>query len=435
MTRRLRGVRARTVKTRRRALAAVLPLFASLACFAALSSAAQVDIGVRYTPQQRRAAGELGYALGVALNMYENPPVCLRMRPGGRIVAEVLGREELPRVRRALGELHIEATTNVTTIAAYNAGVRKLARRLSAAKPRRFKYLRVGYRQIETLSRSGDLDFEPQCPPVSVTQPALHPKAGSQAEEDAWAQAAERQYGGDRVETSCCDLPERRSIHLDSFRRAAPARSSPPTAADAAAGRGHGAMCGPRAAQTVKLSITIRVYRVPTHSRLAPDLEYACWRHGGRASLRLGYAGSFGFDAAHTTLLKLAPQTGPQPSSVVAWVQRTEGHSNSMSIRSGDVRTGKLIHETAPPGEGDTLDTLERGYFIVTPSGSLAWFGRGGPVNAKGEHTGPEGVWTLDAQGEHLLAAGEWIAKPLKWSAGTLYWTLEGPPIRTSPLQ
>jgi hypothetical protein len=106
-----------------------------------------------------------------------------------------------------------------------------------------------------------------------------------------------------------------------------------------------------------------------------------------------------------------------------------------MSIRSGDVRTGRLIHETAPPGKGDTLDTLERGYFIVTPSGSLAWFGRGGPVNAEGEHAGPEGVWTFDAQGEHLLAAGEWIAKPLKWSAGILYWTLEGPSIRTSPLQ
>jgi hypothetical protein len=415
-------------------LAAVLPIVVMLACPIALSTALAVDVGVRYTPQQRRAASELGYALGVALNMYENPPVCMRMRPDGRIVAEVLGREELARVRRALGELHIEARTNVTTIAAYNAGVRKLARRLSAAKPQRFKHVRVGYRQIETLPGSGDLEFEPQCPPVSVTRPTLRAKAGLQAEEDSWALATERHYGADRVETWCCDLPERGPVMPDSFRRAAPEQSSAP-AAIAAARHAGGATCGPHAAQTVKLSSTIRVYRVPTHSRLAPDLEYACWRHGGRASLRLGYAGSFGFDAAHTTLLKLAPQTGSQPSSVVAWVQRTEGHSNSMSIRSGDVRTGRLIHETAPPGEGNTLDTLARGYFIVTPSGSLAWYGKGGPVNAQGEHTGPEGVWTFDAQGEHLLAAGEWIAKPLKWSAGILYWTLEGPTIRTSPLQ
>jgi hypothetical protein len=91
-----------------------------------------------------------------------------------------------------------------------------------------------------------------------------------------------------------------------------------------------------------------------------------------------------------------------------------------MSLRSGDVRAGKLIHETAPPGEGNTIDTLARGYFIVTPAGSLAWFGRGGPLNADGEHTGPEGVWDFDAEGEHLLGAGEWIARPLRWSAGTL---------------
>jgi hypothetical protein len=183
------------------------------------------------------------------------------------------------------------------------------------------------------------------------------------------------------------------------------------------------------------LSSTIRLYRVPTRSRLAPQLEYACWRAGGSKPLLLGYAGSFGFDAAHTTLLKVAPQVGSRPSSVIAWVQRTEGQSNSMSLRSGDVRTGKLIHETAPAGEGNTIDTGERGYFIVTPAGSLAWFGRGGPVNAAGEHTGPEGVWDFDAEGEHLLGTGEWIARPLRWSAGTLYWTLEGPTTRATPLQ
>ncbi len=160
----------------------------------------------------------------------------------------------------------------------------------------------------------------------------------------------------------------------------------PPSAGAQATSAG----CGPRRAQTVKLSPTIRIYRVPTHSRLAPDREYACWRHGGKASLFLGYAGSFGWNAAHTTLLKLAPQAGPEPSNVVAWVQRTEGTRQSMSLRSGDVRTGRLIHQTAPPGEGDTISALERGYFIVTPTGLLAWYGKGGPSTSAASTPAPK---------------------------------------------
>jgi hypothetical protein len=195
------------------------------------------------------------------------------------------------------------------------------------------------------------------------------------------------------------------------------------------------ATCGPARARTVGESRTIRFYRVPTHSRIAPDLEYACWRQGGRAPLLLGFAGTWGLVAAHTTLVTLAAPIGPRPSSVIAWVQRTEtGHSESISLRSGDVRTGKLIHETAPPGKGDLLDATVHGYFIVTPAGSLAWFGRGGPVDFKGENTGAEGVWSFDGQGEHLLGAGGWIARPLRWVAGTLYWSLEGHDAAT-PLQ
>jgi hypothetical protein len=78
------------------------------------------------------------------------------------------------------------------------------------------------------------------------------------------------------------------------------------------------------------------------------------------------------------------------PSSVIAWVQRTEGHSDSMSLRSGDVRTGKLIHQTAPPGDGDTLDTPERGYFIVTPYrfAGVVWQGRSSR-RGRGAHRSP----------------------------------------------
>jgi hypothetical protein len=399
-----------------------LAALCSLAAAAALivptgpAEGIQIDVATQYTPQQRHAAVELGYALGVELNMYENPPVCMRMRSTGQIVAEVFGRDQRARVRRAFAAIHVKATLRVTSIAAFNAGVRRLARTLIAAEPARFKHVRIGYLQIDTLAAGGDLDFEPQCPFVSISRPTRHAKPGLLGEEDAWVEGVVRRYGGDRVQSSCCDAERGRPKLATAARRA------------------H-ASCGPPGAHTVKLSPTIRVYRVPTHNRLAPDLEYACWRHGGRASLRLGFAGSFGWNAAHTTLLKLAPQTGSEPSSVIAWVQRTEGTHQSMSLRSGDVRTGKLIHQTAPPGTGDTISALERGYFIVTPAGSLAWYGKGGPVDGHGEHTGPEGVWRFDAQGEHLLAAGEWIAKPLRWSAGILYWTIEGPALQATPLQ
>jgi hypothetical protein len=195
-------------------------LLVALICPIVPATGDQVDIGTAYTSEQRHAAAELGYALGVQLNMYENPPVCMRMRPNGAIIAEVFGREELQRIRRALRELNLKATTRVTSIAAYNASIRRLARTVTAEKPARFIDVRVGFRQIETLSRpNGDLDFEPQCPPVSVLRPTLHSKSGLPAEEDAWAEAAERRYGGDRVEWRCCDARIKGPIKItpDSF--------------------------------------------------------------------------------------------------------------------------------------------------------------------------------------------------------------------------
>jgi hypothetical protein len=38
-------------------------------------------------------------------------------------------------------------------------------------------------------------------------------------------------------------------------------------------------------------------------------------------------------------------------------------------------------------------------------TGSLAWFGKGSPVDVNAKHTGPEGVWTFDAHRELLARA------------------------------
>ena len=55
------------------------------------------------------------------------------------------------------------------------------------------------------------------------------------------------------------------------------------------------------------------------------------------------------------------------------------------------------------PGKGDSLGFESHGAFVVTPTGSLGWFGRGGPVDRLGRNTGSEGVWTFDASGDILM--------------------------------
>lgn len=198
------------------------------------------------------------------------------------------------------------------------------------------------------------------------------------------------------------------------------------TLLDPATAASQGRNCGPRHAQTVRESATIRFYRVPHRSRYAPELEFACWRPGGDAPLLLGYAGSYGFNAAHTTVVKLADPAGTEPSSVIAWVQRIEGHVESQTLRSGDVRTGRLLHESGPTGKGYAVD-IDRGLFAVSPTGSLGWFGHGGPIGRKGQYTGPNGIWTVDASGEHLIEATETLSeRGLVWGGGSLYWIVEG---------
>jgi len=193
-----------------RHVAALLSWIAVILGLGSLNGAAsgnQVDVNVQYTPQQHRAAAELGDVLGVSENMYENPPLCMRMKADGRIIAEVFGESQLQRVKRAFRALAVKAQMQVTTIAAYNARIRRLERSVAASKPRRFRHVDIGYLQVETLTRQViDLDFEPQCPTVTVIKPTLHARAGMLAEEDRWADEITRRYGTDRVEWWCCNL-------------------------------------------------------------------------------------------------------------------------------------------------------------------------------------------------------------------------------------
>jgi hypothetical protein len=138
--------------------------------------------------------------------MYENPPLCMRMRPSGEIVAEVFGQDQLARVRAAFAALNIKPTYRVTTIPAFNAGMRRFWKSLRHSLPPRFRRIRISYRLVETLHASPDLDFEPQCPELSVEKPETPARSALEREEDAWADAAERRYGGDRVRLTCCSV-------------------------------------------------------------------------------------------------------------------------------------------------------------------------------------------------------------------------------------
>jgi hypothetical protein len=174
----------------------------------------QVDINVQYTFEQRHAAAELGEVLGVAENMYENPPLCMRMKADGEIIAEVFGKDQVKRVEHAFRAINVKATIRVTTIAAYNAQIRALQHKVAASKPSRFLNDRVGYLQIETLGRGTiDLDFEPQCPTVTVDKPSLKPRfrSGREAEEDRWADQTQQRYGTDLLLWSCCGVAHRRT--------------------------------------------------------------------------------------------------------------------------------------------------------------------------------------------------------------------------------
>ena len=182
--------------------------------------------------------------------------------------------------------------------------------------------------------------------------------------------------------------------------------------------------CAPDGARTIRQTPSIRVYvlraRVVTGVK---QVEYACWRPTGRALL-LGPVGdgpANGYQVAHLQFAS-AKSTGTR-SSVLAWMTVDTGATFSFStLQSADVRTGRRIRESSPPNSGAAGPS-----YIVTPTGSLAWVGSGGPINQDtGFATGPTGVWAVDAAGERLLASGS--AVDLRWSAGILTWRLNGEP-------
>jgi hypothetical protein len=199
----------------------------ALVCAAPVDVAlGSVDVGIQHTDEQRRAVRELPWALHAARNMYENPPVCMRLRNDGSMIAVVLGSRNRRRIARVLRELHIPAAITVTSIAAYNAGLRQLAGAVRASKPPSFVHVRVGYLQISTLKESPDLDFEPQCPDVTVTKPSLKAE-GPYAAEDAWVDEAEQRYGSDRVMWWCCTIHSGEAVALEAT----------PASSDGAAGQ------------------------------------------------------------------------------------------------------------------------------------------------------------------------------------------------------
>jgi hypothetical protein len=160
--------------------------------------------GTPLTPEQKRAAEQLGPALHVTQNMHENPPVCLRLQPSGRIIAVILGGQNLRRITAVLHKLRIKVTITVTSISKYNAALRRLARVIGASKPSGYQHVTVGYLQIPTLKVSSNLDFEPECAHVTLVRPTLHPESPSTAAEDGWTEMIEGKYGADLVMTWCC---------------------------------------------------------------------------------------------------------------------------------------------------------------------------------------------------------------------------------------
>jgi hypothetical protein len=188
-------------------------LLAGLSGLDTPASGMQVDVNVQYTGEQRHAVAEFGAVLGVAENMYENPPLCMRMKADGEIIAEVFGKDQVKRVERAFRAIDVKAKIRVTTIAAYNAQIRALERKVAASRPSRFVNVSVGYLQIETLGRGViDLDFEPQCPTVTVDKPTLKAQGGKLAEEDRWADRTQQHYGTDLVQWWCCGVTHRRKL-------------------------------------------------------------------------------------------------------------------------------------------------------------------------------------------------------------------------------
>jgi hypothetical protein len=156
--------------------------------------------GARYY-EQARAKRELRGALHPDEHL--PPPVCMRFPPEGpSIVAVVLGRENLSRVKAAFRSLHLKAVFQISSTAAYEAQLSKIYRRLTAAKPRSYTDVKVfwdGFGFTKPLQRQEEITFNPLCPQVQIGIHAKEAEVEPTHDELAWTEAMVHSYGSDYV--------------------------------------------------------------------------------------------------------------------------------------------------------------------------------------------------------------------------------------------
>jgi hypothetical protein len=147
------------------------------ACDSSVRPAHAAKPGARYY-EQRRAKRELRGALHP--DEHRPPPVCMRFPPEGpRIVAVVLGRQNLQRVKAAFRSLRLKALFQVGSTAVYEAHLASIYRRVSSAKPHSYGNLKVfwkGFGFTKPLNPQEEISFEPICPRVQIGIHAKDPE-------------------------------------------------------------------------------------------------------------------------------------------------------------------------------------------------------------------------------------------------------------------
>jgi hypothetical protein len=154
--------------------------------------------GARYY-EQRHAKRQLGAA--IRYNDKLPPPVCMRFPPSGpRIVAVVLGHENLNRVRAAFRRLHVRALFQISSISAYNARLARLYRVIAPTIPVEHRNLKLLRGRFPVKARPTEgITFEPLCPRVEIGIHAQSPRTDPNPMERTWAESQVRRYGSDFV--------------------------------------------------------------------------------------------------------------------------------------------------------------------------------------------------------------------------------------------
>jgi hypothetical protein len=171
-----------------------------LGCGSSARTAHASKPGARYY-EQVRAKRELRGALHPDEHL--PPPVCMRFPPEGpRIVAVVLGRQNLQRVKAAFSSLHLKAVFQISSLGAYEAHLARIDRQLTTAKPRGYTNLKIvsdGFGFTKPLPPGNERDFAPLCPQVQIGIHAKEVEVEPSHDELAWTEAMVRRYGSDYV--------------------------------------------------------------------------------------------------------------------------------------------------------------------------------------------------------------------------------------------